>query len=78
MNVLVIQKDMNSLLHRRRPQVVAHALRVGIVVVRLGAVGTADVVVLVVHAVLGVAVLGLGVDIAVIRLSRRGQGLLRG
>jgi hypothetical protein len=78
MNVLVIQKDLNRLLHRRRPQIIAHALRVGIVVVRLGAVGAADGVVLVVHAVLRVAVLGLGVNVAVVGLARRGKSLLRG
>jgi hypothetical protein len=71
MNVLVIQNDIDSLLHRRRPQVIAHALRVGIVVVRLGAVRAANVVVLVVHAVLCVAVLRLGVDVSVIGLSWR-------
>jgi hypothetical protein len=78
MNVLVIQKDMDSLLHRRRPQVIAHALRVGIIVVRLGAVGAANVVVLVVHAVLCVAVLRFGVHVAVVGLAGRGKSLLRG
>jgi hypothetical protein len=75
--VLVIQKDMRNLLHRGRPQVVTHALRVGVVVVGLGAVGAADVVVLVVHAVLRVAILRLRVDIAIVGLSWRGKRLLR-
>jgi hypothetical protein len=52
-------------------------LRVGVVVIRLGAVGTADVVVLVVHAVLCVAVLGLRVNVAVIGLAGRRKSLLR-
>ena len=46
--------------------------------VGLCAVGAADVVVLVVHAVLRVAVLRLGVDVAVVCLSGGGQGLLAG
>jgi hypothetical protein len=72
----VIQKDVRSLLHRRRPQVVTHALGVCVVMVRLRAVRAADVVVLVVHAVLCVAVLWLRVDITVVCLSRRGESLL--
>jgi hypothetical protein len=64
-------------LHSRRPHFVAHPLLVGVVVVGLSAVWAADVVILVVHAVLRVAVLGLGVDVAVVSGSRRWEGLLR-
>jgi len=77
-DVLVIQSEVRCLLHSGRPQVVTHALRVGIVMVRLRAVGAADVVVLVVHAVLGVTVLWLRVHVTVVCCSRRWQGLLRG
>jgi len=65
-----------TLLDSRSPHSVAHLAVVGIVVVRLSAVGTTDVVLLVVHSVLCL-VLGLWVDVAVVVLgSRRGESLL--
>ena len=66
----------NHLLHSRCPHLIAHPLLVWVVVVRLGAVGTADVVILIVHAVLRVAVLRLGVYVAVVGSSWRGKSLL--
>jgi hypothetical protein len=63
------------LLDSRSPHAIAHLPLVGVVVIRLGAVGPTDVVVLVVHAVLCL-VLGLWVDVAVVLGSRRRESLL--
>jgi hypothetical protein len=69
--------EAGNLLHGGCPQVVTHALWVGVVMVRIGAVGATDVVVvLVVHATLCVAILWFRVYIAVVSCSRRWKGLL--
>lgn len=65
-------------LHRRSPHLVRHPLLVGIVVVRLRAVGSPNVVVLVIHVVVRPAVRGLRVDVVVLTGTRRRQSLLRG
>ena len=57
------------------PHLVTHPLLIRVVVVWFGAVWAADVVVLVVHAVLGL-VLRLGVDVAIVIGSGRWEGLL--
>lgn len=77
-DVLVIQGEVGDLLHGGRPDPVVHAVRALIVVVRLGAVRSANVLVLVVHAVLCVAVLWFRVYVAVVTISWRRKGLLRG
>jgi len=59
------------------PHSVAHLPLVGVVVVWFGAVGPADVVVLVVHAVLCL-VLRLRIDVAVVLCARRRKSLLAG
>jgi hypothetical protein len=76
--VLLIHKGRESLLHGRSPHFIAHALRICVVVIWLSAVGATNVVVLVVHAGLGVAVLWLRIGIAILGSSRRRNSLLRG
>lgn len=64
---------MTRLLHRRRPHLLS---LVCAVVVWFGAVGSADIIVLIVHVVGRVGVLRLRVDVAVVTSTRRGQGLV--
>ena len=74
----MVTNVVTGLLHSRSPHLTTHSLSVLIVVIWLRAVWSADVVVLIIHAVLSIPILWFRVYVTIISSSRRRKSLLGG